>query len=298
VDKLAAMSTFVRIVDRGSLTGAADALGTSLPTVVRTLASLERHLGVRLLNRTTRRLHLTDEGTQYLERCRTVLASIEEAESALAARRVEPRGKLSVTASVLFGRRHVAPVVNAFVTRFPGVSIDLLLLDRVVGLIEEGLDVGVRLGKLADSSLVAIPVGTVRRVVCASPAYLRRHGLPAEPGDLARHRGVGFSGTTPSGDWRFRMGRRDVGFAIRNVVTCNQVDAAIDACVDGLGLGMFFSYQVSPQIAAKTLRYVLTEFETEPAPIHVIYPHSRLQSATLRTFVDACVTRLRKTRFD
>jgi DNA-binding transcriptional LysR family regulator len=298
VDKLRAMTAFVAIVDGGSLTAAAVALGTSLPSVVRTLAALERDLGVRLLNRTTRRLHLTDEGAQYLDQCRAVLAAIRDAEAALAARRVEPQGRLAVTASVLFGRRHVVPIVNAFAFRHPGVSVELLLLDRVVNMIEEGLDVGIRIGHLADSSLVALPVGRVRRVVCASPAYLRRHGVPRTVADIARHRCVHFTAIAANSEWRLRDGRRTVIVPVASRIVCNQADAAIDACAAGLGLGSFLSYQVAPRVAAKELRYVLEEFEAEPLPINVIYPHSRLQSARVRAFVDACVAGLRPVRFD
>jgi DNA-binding transcriptional LysR family regulator len=298
MDKLRAMATFVAIVDRGSLTAAADAVGTSLPSVVRALAALERDLGVRLLNRTTRRLHLTDEGGQYVERCRAVLAAIREAETSLAARRVEPQGTLCVTASVLFGRRHVAPIVGAFAARFPDVRVELLLVDRVVSLVEEGIDVGVRIGHLPDSTLVAVPVGHVRRVVCASPGYLRLQGTPRVPSDVARHSCVHFTGVATDREWRFREGRRGVAVRIAGRFTCNQAEAAIDACVVGLGLGCFFSYQVAPRIAAKELRYVLQAFEPEPIPVSVVYPHSRLQSATLRAFVDACVTTLRRARFD
>jgi len=200
MDKLQAMKTFVRIADKGGLTAAAQTLGASLPSVVRTLAGLERELGVRLFNRTTRRVHLTDEGAQYLERCRPILQAVEEAEALLTSRRPEPQGRLAVTAPVLFGRRYVAPIVAGFVERHPGVSADLLLVDRVVNLVEEGMDVGVRIGHLPDSSLVAIPVGTVRRVVCASPAYLRRHGTPRAPADLRAHRCVRFSAILPGRD--------------------------------------------------------------------------------------------------
>src|SRR5215510_8161298 len=190
MDKLGAMKTFVRIVETGSLTAAAAALDTSLPTVVRTLAALERELGVSLLKRTTRRLHLTDEGSQYLERCRDILAATQEAEDILVARRTEPVGKLSVTASVLFGRRYLAPILSDFLRRNPKVNADVLFVDRVVNLIEEGIDVAVRIAHLTDSSLVAIPVGRVRRVVCASEKYLRRHGVPQLPQDVRSHKCV------------------------------------------------------------------------------------------------------------
>src|SRR6478672_7096618 len=190
MDKISAMKTFVQIIESGSLTRAADSLGTSLPTVVRTLAALERELGVSLLKRTTRRIHLTDEGAQYLERCRDILAAAQEAEDILVARRTEPVGKLSVTASVAFGRRYLGPIVCEFLQRYPKVSADVLFVDRVVNLIDEGIDVAIRIAHLRDSSIVAIPVGHVRRVVCASEKYLRAHGVPQVPADVREHRCV------------------------------------------------------------------------------------------------------------
>jgi DNA-binding transcriptional LysR family regulator len=298
MDRLQAMETFVQIVDRGSLTAAADALDTSPPSVVRILASLERHLRVRLLNRTTRRIHLTDEGAQFLERCRAILSQVQEAEAALGSRHGKPQGRLAITAPVVFGRRYITPIVNEFVRRYPDVNIDLLLLDRFTNLVEEGLDVAVRVGELPDSSLVAIPVGQARRVVCASPGYLRRHGKPRAPQDVATHRCVRFTGIAPRDEWHFRVGRRDVAIPIASVISSNQVDSALQACIDGLGLGMFFSYQVVSHRKAGDLKYVLEEFETGPRPIQVIYPHSKLLSAKVRTFVDECVAQLRSSNFE
>jgi len=298
MDRLHAMETFVQIVDKGSLTAAADALDTSLPSVVRVLASLERHLQVRLLNRTTRRMHLTDEGARFLERCRAILSQVREAEAALGSRGGEPQGKLAITAPVVFGRRYITPIVNAFVRRYPKVNIDLLLVDRFTNLVEEGLDVAVRVGELPDSSLVAVPVGQARRVICASPDYLRRQGKPRVPQDVAAHRCVRFTGVAPRDEWDFRMGRREVAIPITSVISCNQIDSALQACIDGLGLGMFFSYQVASHRNAGELKYVLEKFETEPRPIQVIFPHSKLLSAKVRTFVDECVAQLRSVRFE
>jgi len=298
MDKLGAMTTFVRIVETGSLTAAADALDCSLPTVVRTLAALERDLGVLLLKRTTRRLHLTDEGSQYLERCRDILAATQEAEDLLLARRTEPVGKLSVTASVLFGRRYVAPILYDFLQRNPKVSAETLFVDRVVNLVEEGMDVAVRIAHLGDSSLIAIPVGRVRRVVCASERYLRRHGVPKVPNDLRDHICVRHVGLVPRNEWHVRIGNRQVGVPIKSVVTCNDIDSAMNACIDGLGLGMFLSYMVAPYRKDGRLKYLLEKFETEPVPVQVIYPQARLMSNKVRAFVDECVGKLRGVRFD
>jgi len=293
MDKLRAMQTFVRIVETGSLTRAAEAMDTSLPSVVRTLAALEAALGVRLLNRTTRRLSLTDEGREYHERCRRVQAEIDEAEAALSSRRVAPRGRLRVTASVLFGRLRVAPVVHAFLATYPDVSVELMLLDRVVDLVDEGIDVGVRIAALPESSLVALPLGDTRRIVCASPGYLARHGTPRTPRDLARHRCIAFSGLGSVGEWSFGGRVRD-RVAIRPVLSTNQVDAAIDACLQGTGCGQFLSYQMQAHVDARRVRRLLAAYEPPPVPIHLVYPHARVLSANVRAFVDFALPKLRR----
>src|SRR5688572_9173867 len=272
MDRLHAMATFVQIVDKGSLTAAAEALDTSLPSVVRTLASLERHLGVRLLNRTTRRIHLTDEGAQYLVRARAIISDIHEAEAALTLRQAERTGRLVITAAVVFGRSYVTPIRSHFVRRHPQVNLELLLVDRYTNLVEEGIDVAVRVAQLSDSSLVAIPVGQARRVTCASPGYLREHGTPRTPQELARHRCVRYAGLDSQNEWQFRIGRRDVAIPVSSVMSCNEIDSALQACRGGLGLGRFFSYQVATYRKSGELGYVLEEFEGEPRPIQVIYP--------------------------
>lgn len=298
MNKLLAMATFVRIVDKGSLTAAAAGLDTSVPSVVRTLAALERHLGVRLLNRTTRHLHLTDEGAQYLERCRAILSIVQETEAALTSGRTELQGKLTITASVLFGRRYIAPILNDFLQRHPNVTADLLFVDRIVNLVEEGMDVAVRIGHLRDSSLVAVSVGKVRRVVCASPEYLKRRGTPRTPEDVRLHSCVRHTGLAPRSDWHFRVGRRTVTIPMAAAISCNDIDSSLEACVSGLGLGMFLSYQTAPYRNAKKLRYVLEEFETEPIPVQVVYPQAKLITSKVRAFVDECMSKLRQVPFD
>jgi DNA-binding transcriptional LysR family regulator len=189
LDKLRAIKSFVRIVESGSLTAAAADLNISPPSMVRVLAALEQDLGVTLLNRTTRRIRLTHDGEQYLEYCRMILTHVQEAEAALRSRRTVPHGRLGLTASVAFGQRHMSPIVNEFVRRHPNVSVEFLLVNRIVNLIDEGFDVGIRIAHLDDTSLVSIPLTKVRRVVCGSPDYLRRHGIPRSPQDLKIHRG-------------------------------------------------------------------------------------------------------------
>jgi DNA-binding transcriptional LysR family regulator len=293
MDKLRAMEAFVRIVERGSLTAAAESLQASLPSVVRTLAALEAVLDVRLLNRTTRRIALTDEGREYYARCQRVLAEVDDAEAALSARRAVPKGRLRVTAPVMFGRLHVAPVLTAFAERFPAVKVELVLLDRVVDLVEEGIDVGVRIGQLPDSSLVAVPIGATHRVVCASPAYLKRAGTPASPSDLAAHRCVSFGGLAPGHEWRFMVGGKAVRVTVAAALASNLIDPVLDACVAGAGLGQFLSYQVRTLLEARKLKRVLAEFEPPPLPIQAIYPSARLLSSNVRALVDWSVPRLR-----
>ena len=286
MDKLLAMRSFVAIVDRGSLTAAATELDRSLPTVVRTLAALEESLGTRLLRRTTRRMSLTAEGQGYLEHCRRILGDIEEAEASVTQAQIEPRGPLRMTAPVLFGQMHVAPAVSEFLQRFNEVQVELLLLDRVVNLVEEGIDLAIRIAHLADSTMVAVPVMHVRRVVCASPALLRSAGVPEHPRELSERPCVRFRGINPGDSWTFLDAGREISVNIRGSFSCNQATAAARACADGLGFGMFLSYQVEHLVRARSLEVVLTDFELPSIPVSLVYPEARLVSTRLRVLVD------------
>jgi DNA-binding transcriptional LysR family regulator len=285
MDKFKAMQTFVRIADEGSLTAAARAMGASLPAVVRSLAAYEAQLGVRLFNRTTRSLSLTEEGRQHLERVRQVLAALEDAEAALRAEAAQPAGHLTLTAPVAFGQMYVAPALTRFVQRHPDVRCSLVLLDRIANLLEEGMDLGIRIGVLEDSSLVAVPLGEVRRVVVASPAYLRRHGTPRHPRELQAHDCLRRVDGPPSwGD--FTENGRKFRVNVSGSLEFNQVLPAVQACVAGMGLGLFFSYQVTPFVATRQLKIVLERFEPPPRPIQIVYPHARLLPARTRAFID------------
>ena len=295
MDKLRGMAVFVRIVESGSLAGAADALGMSAPAVVRSLAALERSVGVRLLHRTTRRSSLSDEGREYFERCKRVLADVEDADAALSARRSQPTGRLRLTAPVTYGRMHVAPVVNDFVAKYPGLEVELLLLDRVVDLVEEGIDAAVRIGHLPESSLVATRLGQTRRVVCAAPAYLERAGIPRLPQDLSAHRIIDFTSLSSNSEWSFgeRGGKAGRRVAIKPFLRSNQIDVALEACLRGLGCAQFLCYQVEALVKAGRLRHVLSEFEPPFMPIQIVYPNARLLSSNVRAFVEAAVAQLR-----
>jgi DNA-binding transcriptional LysR family regulator len=285
MDRFRAMQAFIRIVDGGSLSAAARALGVSLPAMVRTLSALEEHLGTRLLNRTTRRMSLTDAGQQYYERSRQILGELEDAELLVSSARRKPAGTLSLTAPVLYGKLKVVPVVAEYRTRFPEVAVRLLLLDRNVNLIEEGLDLAIRIGALADSSLVAVELARVRRVVCASPAYLRRRGVPKHPRELAKHACLSLSVVAPADQWHFREQGRELAVKLRPVFVSNSADAVIAMAEAGAGVGVALSYQVERQLAQRRLRLVLDEFSPPAVPVSALYPHGRLTAAKVREFL-------------
>lgn len=285
MDKLKAMRTVVSIADEGSLTAAAAALGSSLPVVVRTLAALEAHLGIRLFNRTTRRISLTEEGQHYIESSRQLLAAIEEAESALTMDAVEPSGQLTITAPVLYGQMYVAPAVTRFVQNHDMVRVTLLLLDRVVNLLEEHIDVGIRIGALEDSSLIAQPLGSARRIVVASPNYLTHHEAPCHPRDLLKANCLRTSnGAGPW--WMFHENDKLFAVPVTGNLKFNYVAPAVQACLAGLGFGMFFSYQVADHLAHNHLHVVLESFEAPPRPINLVYPHARLLPARIKLFIE------------
>jgi DNA-binding transcriptional LysR family regulator len=293
MDRIEAMGLFIAIVDGGSLASAARRLRIPLQTVSRKLQALEEHLGARLLTRTTRRLALTEEGRDYAEACRRVLADVEDAERRVAGRHGEPKGVLSVTAPVVFGRLHVLPVVLDFLNAYREVETRLVLIDRVIDLVEEGIDVAVRIGALPDSSLIASRVGELRRVICASPDYFHRRGAPASPDDLADHDCITFAGITSPARWTFegRDGAQSVAVRSRLVVTT--AEAAVDAAVAGLGITRLLSYQVAAALAAGQLRLVLERFEPPEAPVQLVSVEGRRAPARVRAFLDFAAPRIR-----
>ena len=293
MDRFHLMNVFVAVAEEEGFAGGARRLGLSPPAVTRAIAALEHRLGVKLLNRTTRFVRVTDAGARYLESARRILSEIDEADEAAAGSHAAPRGELAVTAPVLFGSLYVVPGIVDYLGRYPDVSVSALFLDRVVGLLEEGLDVGVRIGELPDSTLRAIPVGFVRRVVCASPRYLKRHGAPREPGELAGHVVVAASPVSPSVEWRFGAGKRSVIAKIKPRLSVTSNDAAIRAALLGFGITRLMSYQVADHLAAGRLERVLAAQEPPPLPIHVIHVEGRRASAKVRVFVDLLVDRLR-----
>ena len=292
LDRFNAMQTYVRVVEGGSLSAAARQQGRSLAAVSRAISELEQRLGVRLLHRSTRRLVLTEAGLAYHDAARRILAEVEETESGIGAERTMPRGLLTVTAPLLFGRMHVAPVLIGYLAANGGVTAQLTLTDRNVNLVEEGIDVAVRIGRLPDSSLVARPLGEIAQVVCASPAYLMRHGTPATPEALASHACLRIASLNPGRDWAFRRGGRDLRVAVAGPLACNVVEPAVDAAIAGHGLVRALSYQVAAPLAAGALVRVLVAFEPEPLPVAAVYLSPRLLAARVRGFLDALAAAL------
>ncbi|RWP18261.1 LysR family transcriptional regulator [Mesorhizobium sp.] len=294
MDRLEAMSLFVAAVEAGSLSAAGRRYGIPLATVSRKVSDLERHLKTRLLNRSTRQLTLTDAGHAYLAACDRILDEVGEAERAAAGEYSAPTGELIVTAPIVFGRLHVLPVVTGFLAAYPDVAIRLMLADRITQLIEEHIDLAVRIGELPDSSLVATGIGSIRRVVCASPAYLAEHGTPETPKDLAAHDCVTFEGLTAPAAWTFATGKTELTVPIRSRLRVNTAEAAIDAAIAGIGLTRVLSYQITAAVRSGTLRTVLEAFEPQPWPVSLVHAGQGLLPVKLRAFLDFAAPRLKK----
>src|SRR6476620_8763362 len=286
MDRIDAMQAFVAVADLQGFAPAARKLGLSPSGVTRLIAALEDRLGARLLQRTTRKVALTDVGARYLERVRGILADVEEAEGAAEGERTQPGGRLVISAPVGFGRLHVSPIMSAYLKRYPEVSGELRLSDRMINLVEEGVDLAVRIGHLADSSLVARHVGEMRRIVVASSGYLKRRGEPRTPQAIASHQTIQFGATTVSPDWHFVEDGREVRVACTPRLITNSADAAIQYAEQGGGLTRVLAYQAADAIKGGRLRIVLAKFEPPPLPIHIVYPTSRLLSANVRSFIE------------
>jgi DNA-binding transcriptional LysR family regulator len=286
MDRIDAMQAFVAVADLQGFAPAALKLRLSPPAVTRLIAALEERLGARLLQRTTRSVALTDAGTRFLERARRILADVEEAELAAEGERTRPSGRLVLSAPLGFGRLHVSPVMAAYLQRFPEVSAELRLEDRIVNLVEDGIDLAVRIGLLADSSLVARHVGEMRRIVVASSAYLKRHGEPKTPAEIAGHQTIQFGGGSASGEWRFTEDGDHFRLDVAPRFSSNSADAAIQYAEQGGGLTRVLAYQAADAIRRGSLKIVLEKYEQPPLPIHIVYPTSRLLSAKVRAFID------------
>ncbi len=293
MDRLHLINVFVAVVDASGFAGAARKLNISPPAVTRAINELESHLGVRLLTRTTRVVRVTEDGARYADDCRRILAELAEADDAVIGKHGSPRGRLTLTAPVLFGAKFVTPIVTEYLTRYPQVSASCWFMDRIVNMMDEGVDVAVRIGELPDSSMQAVRVGRVRRVICAAPSYLEQHGIPQTPDELAAHCIVSASAVTPTAEWRLMDNGvvRIVKLQARLITTSN--DSAVAAAVGGFGLTRLLSYQVADALRDGQLKTVLAEYEPEALPVHLVHREGRYAAQKSRAFLDLALERLR-----
>lgn len=294
MDRLDAMAVLVAVADEGSLSAGARKLRTPLATVSRKVAELEAHLGIKLLVRTSRRVALTEAGQSYLAASRNILEQVSEAERVAAGEYTEPKGELTITAPVIFGRMHVLPVVVDFLKAYPEINLRLVLADRVMNLVETHVDLAVRIGDLPDSGLLATRLGTVRRVMCAAPSFLDTRGRPRVPDDLEGQDCIATDeGIASDRAYRFRTPKGEVSVEMRSRLTVSTIEAAIDACKAGLGLMRVLSYQTVGAQRDGALELVLEDFEPEPWPVHIVYLGQGLLPLKLRAFLDFATPRLR-----
>lgn len=292
MDRFHAMKVFVAVADAGSFARAAQHLRLSPPAVTRTIAQLEDRIGAPLMTRTTRSLTLTEAGMRFLESSKRLLVDLEEAERSAGGEVAAPAGHLNVTASVTLGRTHVTEVVAQYLAATPRVSVSLLLHDRIVNIVEEGIDIAVRIGELADSSLVGRKVGTVRRQLVASPSYLDRRGWPDRPEDLKLHDIIAFTGLLPNREWRFTDKGRQASVALSPRFEVNDAVSALSCALEGYGVTIALSYMVADAIRAGRLEPVLDEITPPPAPVQLVYPKNRIVAAKVRSFLDFAAPRL------
>lgn len=293
MDRLDSMRAFVTVAEEEGFAAAARRLAISPPAITRAITALEERIGTRLLHRTTRVVRLTEAGHRFFDECKRILGEIEDAEAFAAGAHSEPRGQLVVTAPVTFGRMYVAPILFDFLARHPAVTVRTMFLDRVVNLVDEGIDVAIRIAHLPDSSLTAIPVGSVRFVACASPHFLAAHGALRHPNGLARLPVIGFSHNASAESWTFADGSKPGSVAPTAQLLVNNADVAVAAAVAGLGVARVLSYQVAPELAAGRLEIVLSDFEPASIPVNLVFAEGRKAAAKVRAFVDFAVQRLR-----
>ena len=292
MDRLHAMKVFVRVAETQGFAEAARQMRMSPAGVTRAVAQLESGINTRLLIRTTRSVKLSEAGTRYYEDCKRILADIEDAEASAAGAYAMPTGTLCISAPVLFGRLHVLPIITTYLDQNPDITVQALCVDRLVNLVDEGIDVAIRIGHLPDSGLHAINVGHARRVVCATPDYLATHGTPQTPADLAQHQLIATMGNWSSQEWHFGQ-HRERSISIHPRLLCNNNEAAIAAATAGWGMTRVLSYQVNHAVAAGELQIVLADYEEPPLPIHILYAEGRGTSAKVRRFVELAVEVLR-----
>ena len=293
MDRLDAMGVLLAVIDSGSLSAASRQLKMPLATVSRKVSELEAHLGAQLITRTNRKILLTETGRSYVEAAKEILARVEEAERVAAGEYSAVKGDLTISAPIVFGRLHVLPVVVDFLKAHPEIDMRLALGDRFANLVDDHIDVALRIGNLPDSNLVATRLGSVRRVVYASPGYVARHGAPGHPNELAEHDCITFENVTAAHVWRFLDDGRELAAPIRSRLIVNTAESAVDAAISGLGLTRVLSYQVARPVSEGLLVPLLEAFEHPPLPVQLVYLPQGLVPMKLRAFVDFAVPRLR-----
>ena len=293
MDRLQTMLVFIAVAEEAGFAAAARRLNMSPPSVTRAVGELEARLRARLLHRTTRTVRLTDAGARYLADCKRIMSEIEEADSHAAGIHAAPQGAVSLTGSILFGRIVLTPILVDLMERYRDISINTLFVDRVVGLIDEGIDIAVRIAELPDSSLAAIRVGSVRRVMCAAPDYLAARGYPQSPRDLAAHDTIDFVNIMPRDEWVFERDGESPVFKTRSQLRTNSADVAITAAVSGCGITRVLSYMVMPQLESGELEIVLPDFTPPAVPVHVVHKEQGQTSGRVRAVVDYLVDRLK-----
>jgi len=294
MDRLEAMSTFLAVVETGSLSAAARQLKTPLPTVSRKVSELESHLQTKLFNRSSRKLVLTDAGSSYFAACKRILADVTEAERAASGEYSAPTGELILTAPVGLGRAFLIPILADFLKAYPDINASLLLADRVQSLFQEQIDVGLRIGALPDSSLMAVRLGTTRRMVCASPAYLAAHGTPRTPNDLAGHDCITYAGFMSPDVWTFFKGKTAVAVPVRARLVVGSAEAACDAACAGIGFVSAFAYHFRTALERGALTPLLDEFQPPPLPVNLVYTANRFLPIKVRAFLDFAAPRLKR----
>ena len=293
MDKFNLISIFIAVVDTNGFAAAARKLNISPPAVTRAINELELQLHVRLLTRTTRKVRVTDAGARYVEDCRRIIAELSEADESVGGSHGAPRGRLGVTAPVLFGSKFVTPIVAEYLQTYPEVSASCLFLDRIVNMMDEGIDVAIRIGELPDSSMQSIRVGQVRRVICAAPGYLKKHGIPRKPDDLQNHSIISANSMDSSPEWTLMEDGVARVIKLQSRFTTSTNDSAITAAVGGFGLTRLLSYQIADFLRDGQLKTVLSQCEPPALPIHVVHREGRHASKKARAFIDLAVARLR-----
>jgi DNA-binding transcriptional LysR family regulator len=294
MDRLEAMSVLLAVAEAGSISAASRKLKVPLATISRKVSELEGHLNVRLLMRSNRNITLTEAGRAFVSASRRILQDLGDAEREAAGEQVILKGELILSAPIALGRFHLLPVVMDFLRDHPSIDVRMMLVDRRLNMIEDHIDIGLRVGELNDFSLVAQKVGAVRRVVCASPAYLERRGTPITPEDLKNHDCITFENTLSSQTWSFNVGQTEKSFPIHSRLVVSTAEAATDAAVAGMGLTRMLDYQIAVQRRDGALSLVLESFKSPPKPVHLIYEAGRHLPLKIRTFLDYAVPRLKK----